>query len=172
MIPRRILCLALAPYVLWLIVAYQYHLLDGVNLLLHEAGHVVFGVAGEFLHFLGGTLGQLFFPIAFVVYFWRRRERFEAAVCGDLDGGELDVHGPLSWRCPGPDPAPGGWTHPRLALDPQPDGSSTKLHRHRRRIATSSPPSWPSSPGCTVPASCSRNPSRQTESELTDVSAS
>ncbi len=33
-----------------------YGFLDNVNLLFHEAGHVIFGIAGnEFFMFIGGT---------------------------------------------------------------------------------------------------------------------
>jgi hypothetical protein len=54
--------------------------IDGVNLLLHEAGHPVFGFFGEFLTVLGGTLMQLLFPLAFVVHFHRSGQPFAAAV--------------------------------------------------------------------------------------------
>jgi hypothetical protein len=53
---------------------------DGVNLLLHEAGHPVFGFFGEFVTALGGTLMQLLFPLAFAVHFGRTRQPFAAAV--------------------------------------------------------------------------------------------
>lgn len=72
----------LSVYVVWLAVAYRYHFVDGVNLLIHEAGHVVFAPAGEVMSFLGGSLLQLAFPLVFVFYFGRRRQAFEAAVCG------------------------------------------------------------------------------------------
>ena len=72
----------LAVYVCWLVVAYRYHFLDGVNLLVYEAGHLVLAPFGQTLSMLGGTLLQLAFPLAFVVYFARRAQRFEAAVCG------------------------------------------------------------------------------------------
>ena len=78
---RRALAVALAPYAAWLVLAYEYHFLDGVNLAFHEAGHLLLGFAGETLHFLGGTLGQLFFPIAAALHFRARGERFESAVC-------------------------------------------------------------------------------------------
>lgn len=81
MFARRALAVALAPYVLWLIFAYRYHFLDGVNLAFHEAGHLFFGIFGTTLHFLGGTLGQFVFPVAATLHFAARRERFEAAVC-------------------------------------------------------------------------------------------
>jgi hypothetical protein len=79
---KRILSLALIPYAIWLVVAYRYHFIDGVNLLCHEAGHVIFGFLGQVMQFLGGTLGQLFFPIAFAVQFRRHGKTFEAAICG------------------------------------------------------------------------------------------
>ena len=79
---RRITVLALGAYVAWLAFGYRYHFLDGVNLLIHEAGHVVFGSVGETIAVAGGTILQLAFPVAFVVYFWRRGQRFAAAVCG------------------------------------------------------------------------------------------
>lgn len=76
------LLVLLLLYVAWLVFAYRYHFIDGVNLLLHEAGHMIFGVLGRTMHFLGGTLGQLFFPAAFVYYFYRRGQRFESFVVG------------------------------------------------------------------------------------------
>lgn len=48
-------------------------LLDDANLLFHEAGHIVFGLFGDTPGLYGGTLGQLFFPVAIIVGFWRQR---------------------------------------------------------------------------------------------------
>jgi len=79
---QRLLVALAAPYVAWLVLAYEYHFLDGVNLAFHEAGHLVFGFGGQTLHMLGGTLGQLFFPAACAVHFLRRDQPFEAALVG------------------------------------------------------------------------------------------
>lgn len=49
-------------------------LVDGANLLFHEAGHVVFGFFGDTIGLYGGTLGQLVFPVAVTVSFWRKGE--------------------------------------------------------------------------------------------------
>ena len=57
-----------------------YRLLDGVDLLLHEAGHVVFAPFGEFVGYLGGTLMQLLIPLAFLLSFRHRGERYAASV--------------------------------------------------------------------------------------------
>lgn len=58
----------------------NYRLLDSVNLAFHEAGHVFFGLFGEFVGFLGGTLMQLIVPAAFVIYFFRRSDHHSASV--------------------------------------------------------------------------------------------
>jgi hypothetical protein len=50
-------------------------LLDGVNLVFHEAGHPLFGILGwEPLTILGGTLMQLLVPMLAAGSFWLRRE--------------------------------------------------------------------------------------------------
>jgi hypothetical protein len=56
--------------------------IDNVNLVLHEAGHVLFRWAPEAVYFLGGTIGQLMWPAAFAIYFgWRRQDAFAATAC-------------------------------------------------------------------------------------------
>ena len=55
-------------------------MLDRVNLIAHEAGHLFFRWFGEFIQVIGGTIGQLFVPVAFTVYFSLRREFFSSAV--------------------------------------------------------------------------------------------
>ncbi|HTO53412.1 MAG TPA: hypothetical protein VMR50_08495 [Myxococcota bacterium] len=82
MLFQRILVAALVPYVAWLVLAYRWHFLDGVNLLFHEAGHVFLAPFGAWLHMLGGTLSQLFFPAAAAFQLWREEREFEAWVCG------------------------------------------------------------------------------------------
>jgi hypothetical protein len=49
-------------------------LLDGANLMIHEAGHPLFGLLGEDAAVYGGTALQLLVPMAFAVSFWRRRQ--------------------------------------------------------------------------------------------------
>jgi hypothetical protein len=50
------------------------------NLIIHEAGHAIFRLLGEFIMFLGGTLLQLIVPIVFTVYFFIRQELYSGAV--------------------------------------------------------------------------------------------
>jgi hypothetical protein len=55
-------------------------LLDGVDLAIHETGHLVFAPFGEFVGVAGGTLFQLIMPLLFVGYFWRRNDRHAGSV--------------------------------------------------------------------------------------------
>lgn len=55
-------------------------LLDGVDLAIHETGHLVFAPFGEFVGFAGGTMFQLIMPLVFAGYFWRRDDGHAASV--------------------------------------------------------------------------------------------
>ncbi|MBI1921553.1 MAG: hypothetical protein HYS23_10810 [Geobacter sp.] len=54
--------------------------LDRVDLIAHEAGHLLFGYFGEFIMVIGGTLGQLLVPTGIGIYFVLRRELFSSSV--------------------------------------------------------------------------------------------
>ena len=54
--------------------------LDGIDLAIHETGHLVFGPFGEVIAAAGGTLFQLIVPAVFVWYFATRRDRHAATV--------------------------------------------------------------------------------------------
>jgi hypothetical protein len=58
----------------------EWHLIDGVNLVVHEAGHLLLGYFGMFLGIAGGTIGQLFIPAALTVYFFFGQSRYASAV--------------------------------------------------------------------------------------------
>ena len=48
---------------------YEWRLLDGVNLVIHEAGHIAFRPFGELMTIAGGSLFQVIMPALFVIYF-------------------------------------------------------------------------------------------------------
>lgn len=54
--------------------------LDRVDLIFHKAGHGLFGVFGEFIGVLGGTLMQLLIPAATTVSFVVTQQTYSAAV--------------------------------------------------------------------------------------------
>lgn len=60
----------------------QWHFIDNVNLIIHEAGHFIFMFFGHFLTIAGGTIMQLLVPIVFIGYFYFRREYFSASILG------------------------------------------------------------------------------------------
>lgn len=48
--------------------------LDNLNLLIHEAGHLLFSFTGQFIHILSGSMLQVLIPMLFTAYFWRTRQ--------------------------------------------------------------------------------------------------
>ncbi|QZZ23390.1 hypothetical protein J5X98_05670 [Leptothermofonsia sichuanensis E412] len=54
--------------------------LHGVNLIFHEAGHVIFAIFGRFLHILGGSLMQFLVPAGIAGYFFFHRQLYASAV--------------------------------------------------------------------------------------------
>ena len=50
-------------------------ILDGANLIFHEAGHILFLPFGEFLQYLGGSLTQVTIPAICAVYFFLHEQR-------------------------------------------------------------------------------------------------
>ena len=59
---------------------HRWHFIDGVDLIIHEAGHVIFMPFGEFVSIAGGSLFQLIVPAAFVAYFFQRGQFYSAAI--------------------------------------------------------------------------------------------
>lgn len=51
-------------------------LIMSLDLFFHEIGHVLFAFAGKFIGVLGGTIGQLVFPVSFLIYFIIKKEYF------------------------------------------------------------------------------------------------
>jgi hypothetical protein len=80
--PLKLIVAGMAgAYFLWCAYdPYQWHLIDGVNLLIHEAGHIVFRPFGEFMMIAGGSLFQVIMPGLFVGYFSYYRKFFSAAL--------------------------------------------------------------------------------------------
>ena len=79
-IGRACLTLALAVYgFICAIRPSEWHLINGANLIIHEAGHLLFGWFGTFIGIAGGTIAQLMLPSACSAYFLRYESRFASA---------------------------------------------------------------------------------------------
>lgn len=50
--------------------------ISGVNLIFHEAGHVLFAFFGQFIYVLGGTIGELMIPAVVAVHFYVKQQQF------------------------------------------------------------------------------------------------
>lgn len=80
-IPKLVFAALLSIYFLW--IAYdpmQGSFLDNVDLPIHETGHVIFRVLGEFMGIAGGSLFQVIFPAVFVGYFIWQKSYYSAAI--------------------------------------------------------------------------------------------
>ncbi len=64
----------------YLIFPEQFLLLNSINFLVHEAGHLLTTPLGEFISVLGGTLFQIAIPSLFAGYFFLRKDFFSGSV--------------------------------------------------------------------------------------------
>jgi hypothetical protein len=55
--------------------------IDNANLVVHEAGHLLFSYFGQMLMILGGTIFELFVPFALAISFAYRRQPAGTAFC-------------------------------------------------------------------------------------------
>lgn len=79
-IPKLIFAILLSIYFLW--IAYdpmQGSFLDNIDLPIHETGHLIFRIFGEFIGIAGGSLFQVIFPLVFVGYFVWKKSFYSAA---------------------------------------------------------------------------------------------
>ena len=53
--------------------------IQNVNLIFHEAGHIIFGLFGDFLGLIGGSLLEILIPLLVTVQFLRQRHFFSTA---------------------------------------------------------------------------------------------
>lgn len=66
--------IGLIAFNLWMIfTAAQPWIISSLNIFFHEAGHWIFYIFGDFIHALGGTLGEIIMPSLFIFHFWMKR---------------------------------------------------------------------------------------------------
>ncbi len=79
--PKLIFAALTLIYFLW--IAYdpmQGSFLDNVDLPIHETGHLIFRLLGQFMGIAGGSLFQVIFPAVFVGYFIWHEKYYSAAI--------------------------------------------------------------------------------------------
>jgi hypothetical protein len=80
-IPKLVFAVLLSIYFLW--ISWNPMLgsfLDNVDLPIHETGHLLFRLFGEFMMIAGGSLFQVIFPAVFVGYFIRQKSYYSATI--------------------------------------------------------------------------------------------
>jgi hypothetical protein len=80
-IPKLIFAILMTIYFLW--IAWdpmQGSFLDNVDLAIHETGHLIFRILGEFMGIAGGSLFQVILPAVFVGYFVWQKSYYSAAI--------------------------------------------------------------------------------------------
>ncbi len=78
---KLIFAVLISAYFLW--IAYdpmQGSFLDNVDLAIHEFGHLLFRLFGEFMMIAGGSIFQVIMPLAFVGYFFWQKSYYSAAI--------------------------------------------------------------------------------------------
>ena len=81
-IKKWIPSLIFLPIILWLIFngGKFIIILDHFNLLIHEGGHGIFKIFGDFIYTLGGTLMQIMLPSLFIYYFIRNEKKISTQI--------------------------------------------------------------------------------------------
>lgn len=59
----------------------EWHFIDNVNLIFHEAGHAIFFFVGEFLNIAAGSMFQITIPLFIASYFFVKGQRISSALC-------------------------------------------------------------------------------------------
>ncbi len=80
-VPKLIIAVLMSIYFLWIAKdPMQGSFLDMVDLPIHETGHLIFRILGEFMGIAGGSLFQVIFPAVFVGYFLWQHSYYSAAI--------------------------------------------------------------------------------------------
>lgn len=80
-IPKLLFAVVLTAYFLWIaFTPMQGSFIDLVDLPIHETGHLIFRLFGEFMMIAGGSIFQVLFPAVFVGYFIWNFKYYSAAI--------------------------------------------------------------------------------------------
>ncbi|HKS30378.1 MAG TPA: hypothetical protein VJS44_21310 [Pyrinomonadaceae bacterium] len=67
----------------------DWRFVDNFNLVMHEAGHILFIPFGQFMTIAGGSLFQVIVPAVFALYFYHHKKQFSCALLLFLVGESL-----------------------------------------------------------------------------------
>jgi len=67
-------------FTFYAITATQWHFIDTINLIFHEAGHTVTFFFGQFISIASGSLFQILIPAVCCLYFYQQGQRYNASL--------------------------------------------------------------------------------------------
>ncbi|HEX8175092.1 MAG TPA: hypothetical protein VF543_08235 [Pyrinomonadaceae bacterium] len=67
----------------------DWRFVDNFNLVMHEAGHIIFMPFGQFMTIAGGSLFQVIVPAVFAFYFYYQKKQFSCALVLFMVGESL-----------------------------------------------------------------------------------
>jgi hypothetical protein len=87
---KTVVAVLASCYFLWAVFhPADWRFVDNFNLVMHEAGHVLFIPFGQFMTIAGGSLFQVIAPAIFVCYFYYQRKYYSAALVLFMVGESL-----------------------------------------------------------------------------------
>lgn len=79
---KILLVLLVSAYFIYYINTYtEWHFLDSVNLIFHEAGHTIFFFLGNFFRVLAGSWFQISLPLFISIYFFWNQQNISGSIC-------------------------------------------------------------------------------------------
>lgn len=88
----RIALVALVSWYFWSYAQtfrYEWHFIDNINLIFHEAGHAIFFFLGEYVKIAMGSGLQVLLPLSLAIYFFFDSQRISSAICLMWSGQNL-----------------------------------------------------------------------------------
>jgi hypothetical protein len=87
---KTVIALLAAGYFLWAALhPSEWRFVDNFNLVIHEAGHIIFIPFGQFMTIMGGSLFQVVVPAVFAAYFYYQEKYYSSALVLFLLGESL-----------------------------------------------------------------------------------
>jgi hypothetical protein len=87
---KTIIALLASGYFLWAAFHPEdWRFVDNFNLVMHEAGHILFIPLGQFMTIAGGSLFQVIVPLIFAIYFCCQKKYFSCALVLFMAGESL-----------------------------------------------------------------------------------
>ncbi len=77
---KLVMVLIVSSYFIYCLSNENWHIIDSVDLIIHEAGHWIFIFFGQFIQVLGGSLNQVLIPLIFSIYFLIKKDYYSASI--------------------------------------------------------------------------------------------